>query len=266
MKNLMLCAVSALLASAALAEEAKPSSTAPNKKFDPVAFAAKNKERLARAGGMVEKPGAQQGKIVFIDTQDILSATNVEAVAKQMRKLSDFNIVYAKAKPGDPAALKEEQGANIAVIIVADDKTPPSLVAQEAGWAVLNVKTLDKNLKTPEAKAKFVESRYRKQLLRVYSLVCGGGSSSYPGNVMNAARIEDFDLYDEGVPMDLVAAHLKCAKSFGVTPAVRAPYSRACHYGWAPAPTNDVQRKIWDRYHSLPTAPITIKPESERKK
>ena len=261
MKKPLFCVITALVAMLAIAEETKTPAPA-----QPVTRAQKRREAAARAGGFVVKPGSMQGKIVFIDTQDQLSPTNVQSVIKDLRSLSNFNITYVKAAPGDPTALKAAQNANIAIVIVADEKTPPSLVAQEAGWAVLNVTPLGKSLKTPEAKAKFLDSRYRKQLSRVYSLVCGGGSSSYPGNVMNASSIEEFDLYTEGMPDDLVRAHARCLKALGVTPEIRMLYTRACHAGWAPAPTNDVQREIWNYYHALPSAPMTIKPESSRKK
>jgi hypothetical protein len=43
-------------------------------------------------------------------------------------------------------------------------------------------------------------------------------------------------------------------------------YYDACEEGWAPTPTNAVQKKIWDKVHKLPTKPLMIVPESQRKK
>ena len=45
----------------------------------------------------------------------------------------------------------------------------------------------------------------------------------------------------------------------GVRPAIYDTYDRACQEGWAPAPTNDVQKAIWDEVHEMPTEPIKIK-------
>ena len=41
-------------------------------------------------------------------------------------------------------------------------------------------------------------------------------------------------------------------------------YQDACEMGVAPAPTNDVQKAIWDKVHAMPTEPIKIKPEEKK--
>ena len=50
----------------------------------------------------------------------------------------------------------------------------------------------------------------------------------------------------------------------GFAPAMVATYRTACNEGWAPPPSNDVQRAIWARYLSEkergPTNPIRILP------
>ena len=38
----------------------------------------------------------------------------------------------------------------------------------------------------------------------------------------------------------------------------RAVYRKACMDGWAPAPTNEYQKAIWDQVHAIPTKPIKI--------
>ena len=50
----------------------------------------------------------------------------------------------------------------------------------------------------------------------------------------------------------------------GVSTLRFATYWQACKEGWAPAPTNDVQKAIWDKVHSLPTAPLKIAPEPKK--
>ena len=44
----------------------------------------------------------------------------------------------------------------------------------------------------------------------------------------------------------------------GVTPARKGTYESACQQGWAPAPTNDVQKAIWDKVHAVPATPMKI--------
>lgn len=54
------------------------------------------------------------------------------------------------------------------------------------------------------------------------------------------------------------------AKAYGINTIAIATYRTACQQGWAPAPTNDVQKAIWDEVHTLPSEPIKIKPESKK--
>ena len=44
----------------------------------------------------------------------------------------------------------------------------------------------------------------------------------------------------------------------GVTPARKGIYEAACQQGWAPAPTNDIQKAIWDKVHAVPATPMKI--------
>ena len=54
------------------------------------------------------------------------------------------------------------------------------------------------------------------------------------------------------------------AKARGIIPGKRAVYQKACEEGWAPAPTNDVQRAIWEKVKAeqseKPSNPIRILP------
>ena len=92
----------------------------------------------------------------------------------------------------------------------------------------------------------------------------GGMGSSFPGNIMNIAKVEDLDLCDEFVPFDKVGVVKQHLKNAGVTPVRYATYRIVCREGWAPAPTNDVQKAIWDKVHAMPTEPIKIKPEEKK--
>ena len=64
--------------------------------------------------------------------------------------------------------------------------------------------------------------------------------------------------------MDIVQRFWDYMKPLGVLPAQRATYLKACEEGWAPAPTNDVQKAIWEKVHAMPTEPLKIKPETKK--
>ena len=44
----------------------------------------------------------------------------------------------------------------------------------------------------------------------------------------------------------------------GIQAFVSDTYKNACEQGWAPAPTNDIQKAIWDKVHAVPKNPMKI--------
>ena len=67
------------------------------------------------------------------------------------------------------------------------------------------------------------------------------------------------EVLHDRVPMDKVQAIGAYLAAHGVTPLVTAHYRQACKQGWAPAPTNEYQKAIWDQVHEIPTEPLKIK-------
>lgn len=216
-------------------------------------------EMRKKLGDLVEKPGSQKGKLALIDTQGDVKGELFSKLASVQGRRTGFNMVYEKVAAGDPAALKNASKADVAVIIVADDKAPILLAAVEDGWAVVNIRKLTEGFTNPEAKAKFYEARCEKEVLRALAIVGGGVSSQYPNNLMDITSIRDLDLVGTFIPNDTGRNMKKVLATRGVTPLERAFYSQACRMGWAPAPTNENQKAIWDRVHALPTKPIKIK-------
>ena len=214
---------------------------------------------LAELGGLHMKPGSQKGKVAIIDTQNSVASNAFVGVAAMFSKETKINFVYERAEQGDVQSLMDASKANVVLVIVDDDTTPAMLLAPEDYWGKMNVRKLLRNLKTDRAREKFYASRCAKESTRALSILCGGGSSQYPGNVMNAARFEDADAFTNGLPVDMIDAYVKYLGSLGVSPAIYAVYEKACMQGWAPPPTNDVQRAIWDETRQLPTKPIKIK-------
>ena len=46
--------------------------------------------------------------------------------------------------------------------------------------------------------------------------------------------------------------------TYGLMPWKQTTYKKACQEGWAPAPTNEYQKAIWDKIHSVPANPMKI--------
>lgn len=220
-----------------------------------------------RQGGFLVKPGSQKGKVAFIDTQDRLGADNIRKIVNDLVEETGFNITYEKAAPADcPCSLKEASKADLAIVIINDAKKPASIVAPDDHWAMVNIAKLDVNLKSEAAMKKFFEGRCRRQILRIYALAAGGGASSFEGNITQPCKLDKLDLYPEMLPEDVKERNVVFLKSVGLTKQITATYRKACQEGWAPAPTNDIQKAIWDRVHEIPSKPMKIKFDPNEKK
>ncbi len=143
---------------------------------------------------------------------------------------------------------------------------PTLLVAPEAKWAVVNVTALAKDAPDSEQ----LKARVRKELWRAFAYTCGCGDSNDGRSVvqqvsslseLDAIKVENFDpIQMQGLVRNLMR--------IGVTPKHIAPYKTACMRGWAPAPTNEYQKAIWDKVQADkergPTNPITIPPPKKK--
>lgn len=221
--------------------------------------------RIARTGGQVEQPNSARGKIVFVNTQEEMPTNNISAAIKSLKDvLTRYSVQVVSSKLDEARKLKNRYNADIAIIIVSKEDAPSLLVAPEENWAIINVHSLQKNLKSDAAQEKFFEARCRKEIMRGFACAAGGLDSTFPGNIMSITKIEDLDFCEEFLPFDKVNALKSRMKAIGVTPARSTSYRVACREGWASAPTNDVQQAIWDKVkaeqNAKPTKPIRILP------
>ena len=243
--------VAALCAEAVAKKEYTPEEKAARK-------AAAKEAMLKKTGGIIEKPGTRKGVIAFIDTQSRLSETNIRFVVDALASKTRYDVRYIKSVQGDPCLLKTSTQADVAIIVVDDKNSPSLMVAPFEKYAMINTAKLDENLKSKEAVQKFSDSRGRKQLLRAYAMVCGAYMSQYPGNSLEATSMSDLDICSESLPADILGKNTLYLKKIGVEPAQRKLYSVACREGWAPAPTNEYQKAVWDKVHSAPKTPMKI--------
>ena len=250
--QLVFCAVAAL--SFAVLADAKKYPTAEE-------IAARRAAAIARGGGLVMRPGTPKGRVVVFDCQKELASTNLVLALGNLGKdfdKWDISCEQAADPQGDFAGAKAAAKAEIAVFVVRDGKTPSLLAAPDDGWVAVNLAKMDRNLRTENARAKFYESRCRKQIMRAVALACGAAGSTYPNNIMDVARIEDLDLVKEFVPLDKPDICDRYLKALGFKAKEESVYARAVKEGWAPAPTNDVQKAVWERVHAIPKNPMKI--------
>ena len=216
-------------------------------------------------GGFLISPKSFKGKAVILNAQTVVSHKEIESAAAILAKYSECNVEVEKTNISrTPAEAKKALSANLIILVVADEAIPAMLIAPEDNWGYVNVLKLTDDLKSKRAKDKFTSTRARKEIIRAFSLLAGGGSSQFEGNLMNAHSIRETDYMDESIPVDIINYWQRHLKAIGITKKVVKTYRDACEEGWAPAPTNDVQKAIWDKVHAMPTAPIKIKPETKK--
>ena len=222
---------------------------------------------LAHKGGQILDERAVKGKVVLLSVGGAIKRTELEKVIEHIRDymlLYKFEIVekdnlkeFGEGLSAYATAV-EKLGCGALVAIVSDATSPAMLAAPEDGWAVVNVSKMDRNLKTDSAKAKFLAPRIRREVLRAFAYACNAGGSGYSGNLMSIGKLEDVDLRDEYYPYDTMQQIANCLRERGVMPAKEVSYRKACREGWAPAPTNDIQKAVWDKVREIPTKPIKI--------
>ena len=221
--------------------------------------------RLTRpSGGLVEKPGA--GRTLRVaDAQGALPAGAVARAAGVVRRRSRLPLVVeAHAHPPAGSAWREAsrlaaaEGVGAAVL-VADDAGLPFLMSSPDGrWAVLNVAAI----RGESARA---EARLEKLLWNAVALALGAGGAGDPSSVLAPfSGAEGLD----GLPSEPgPAAHnalVDAARARGLGLVRLATYRTACEEGWAPAPTNDAQRAIWEKVHAIPANPMRIEFDPKR--
>lgn len=224
---------------------------------------ARQREKMkSRIGPIISKPGSQRGLFAIVDAQNRVDGTNIAYVAKALANRTHFNIEYVKVEAdavqgGDWAKLATEHHANAVLAVIDDEKLPGLLVAPDDRWAVVNVRRLEAGLKSDAAKARFLAPRTSKQVIRAMGML-GGVNSQFKNSPCAALSLVELDAAGVAMPPDVQQSFGKYLESIGMSEKKFASYRAACREGWAPAPTNDVQRAIWKQVHQIPDKPLTI--------
>ena len=215
----------------------------------------REQRRYQRTGGFVRK--AVSGKSLYIQAAaNVKSFARLESVAKE---IDDLMLIPVKVSTND-ASREADCGAVLHVIddaAVADVLT----VRPEKVSATVNIsplKTADEAL---------FNKRIGKEVWRALGFMAGAGYSQIRPTVMVDVRsVAELDA-NEGYTLspDAFSNVLATMRRCGIEQIRVATFRTACEEGWAPAPTNEVQKAIWDKVHTLPTEPIRILPKSQKK-
>ena len=205
-------------------------------------------------GGRLRTLYLHTKSVYYVNAQSRVGAKVVEEARAKMERvlrtpIASTNGVFAFQSP--------KIYGELSLYVIDDEKLPMSLVAPEGRWAFVNVAPLAQGRGEKPA---FLEARVKKEMARIGCLVLGGISSTYRENLLGFVDSpEGLDKFmDDTLPVD---GPLRCGRyllSLGVKPYRDVTYRKACQEGWAPAPTNDVQKAIWEDVHKIPENPIKI--------
>ena len=240
MRGIVLVSVFALAAAAAAEEEkeAKAGLTPEERQL----------RMLTATGGLLTAP-AEGGALLVLDMTGGRAGATVAETAALLGSVLKVSTASEARKPprgGDPSAeIRAALGAKgvaAVVAVVADKGRPALLVAPEDRWAAVNAaKILDAGGGAPEV-------RLRKEIWRAAGFMMGAGSTGAPQcpfrPVLAPADLDAFTGF-QLAPATLAAVSAY-AKAAGIAQPRQTTYRKACEQGWAPAPTNDFQRAIWD--------------------
>lgn len=223
-------------------------------------------ERLAALGGIVVQWPANAGRFMVVNAQERVSQDVLAASTKRLRDEFGIDVRLSQGKAPDVRTVRAEMkelGAKGAIWAVDAPDLPVVLAAAEDGWGILNVKPLLEGASSDEV----ANVRVARELNRLFGLLNGCCSTMMiPQCVMRPVHsVAGLDaLLTSSFSPESYTKISTFMKEAGYLTARRDTYYGACQEGWAPAPTNDVQKAIWEKVKSDkergPTNPITIPP------
>lgn len=261
-----LTVISIAVASCALTSMAEPSGkqlTLEERK----ARGAQIKENMLRKwGGSIDMPGSQKGHIRIVNCQEKVSCEDLKPVLEFFRNqyAFDVQIVKGTAVPVDAAAtaMKDKYGADLAIYVIDDKRLGAMLTAPEERWAFVNVAKLEAGAPGP----KYTAARSRKAIIRALSYMTAGSQHNAP--LVDAMKTPE--AYDEiismGLPVDVMIRMTKYLKAIDITPKYKTTYRAAIERGINIPPTNDYQKAIWDKVHSIPEKLLKITYDKDKQK
>lgn len=240
MKKLMF--VAAGLVAASLFAQTMQGPVANPKKISP---AERRAAMLARTGGPIERPCKEPG-VCFMNFQKRLPSSEFRYALTGMSRVFQMSVYTREGKAGDEANLKALVGRHVSVIAVVDDETTPMLlVSPDESWAKINIAKLAADKPDDHT----LTLRLNKELWRAFAFVSGGCYTETPGCLLKPARtLAELDAIkgttigpDSFLRVHNYLTNANCSSAGFTT------YLAACKEGWAPAPTNDYQKAVWEK-------------------
>lgn len=221
----------------------------------------------AKTGGLVPPPEYAK-HLLFLDARKE-NVPDLAKFAEPAERMLSVAIETKKAAiPADSTAQKvafaAKTGKAGAVILIYENADDPVETAYlQDGVMLVNMEKLKC------ADSKLFSRRFATEFWRSIGFVLGAYSSTTQmGSSMQALfSTHDFaSLKGAGLAPMQVAAISANKSKLGIFSRNSVPYSRACREGWAPFPTNAVQKAFWEKFHAIPDRPIKIEFDPKKDK
>lgn len=223
-------------------------------------YKARDERVLKKTGGFLQQ-AAEGPLMMLLDTRkkERLTIDEVGRVYKLATHL-DVKIAKEERKEKSPLQFAQEKMAGekpLMLIAVVEDcaELPALSVFPEERIGIVNADKLQGG-DDPSVP----EMRVSKEMWRAIGFVGGIGFSPAENDIMQpyyTLKELDDNRYPFIQPMNM-AKMQRMHKRFGVKKARRIPYRVAVLEGWAPAPTNDYQKAIWEEVKKAPQNPMKI--------
>ena len=219
---------------------------------------------IKATGGWITRT-TEGTKILLADARK--AASELESIRHEMQAMCNIPVAvdraecdnrstpYAKAR----SLLSDDVGL---VVFLHEGALDEPLLATypESRVAVVNVTPMMDRIDRKKGLA-----RVERELWRALVYLAGGVLSTMPSVMRPVFSPADLDGIECRTASPIEANMINTtAKSFGLARIQRTTYRAALRQGWAPAPTNEYQRAIWEKVKADkergPTNPITIKP------
>ena len=162
---------------------------------------------------------------------------------------------------GKTAPVRPDEKAGVVVFLDGNGDGPSLLAAPEDGWATVGVKALKEDNPTPEV----LEARLKKQIWRAGCYALGIGIEATPSVLRPIAKPKDLDMFEDLCSTPVITPLVRdSAIKHGLGRIRIVTYRQACREGWAPAPTNDAQKAVWEKERAIPKNPMKIEFDSKK--
>ena len=200
-----------------------------------------------RLGGEIKKPDKTPA-FLFLDCQSRVDASAIEPAARNIRMEFGISVITRQGKYADLGGLLKTAvvtNDHVATVAIVDVEGLPRLTAMPDDCAaIVNVRALA----VDKPSGAMLAERTTKMAYRAFMIAMGAAWTAQGMGLMRPAEtLRDLDLlWGRASPPDCHFPVATQIRRKNVAEGGYTTYQDACLDGWAPAPTNDVQKRIWD--------------------